>query len=138
MIGKNVDSWCTRCKLVLTHTVEAMVEGKITRVHCNTCRGRHAYRAEPPGARSAGGRVRARQISGETSSEQKTRPTEYEVLMGGRTAAAARPYATSSRFKVREIISHATFGLGAVTAERDNIRIDVLFADRARVLVHGR
>jgi len=137
-IGENIYGWCTTCKLVLMHTIEAMVGGKITRVHCNTCRAQHAYRAKPPGASSAIGRVRARQTNGETSSEQKTRPTEYEVLMRGHMEAAVRPYATSSRFKVREIISHATFGLGAVTAERDNIKIDVLFADGARVLVHRR
>ena len=46
--GSTVDSWCTKCKLVLAHTVEAMVEGKITRVHCNTCRGQHAYRPDAP------------------------------------------------------------------------------------------
>ena len=42
-VGDNIDGWCTRCKLVLTHTIEAVVGGKITRVHCNTCRGQHAY-----------------------------------------------------------------------------------------------
>ena len=136
-IGENINSWCTPCKLVLLHTIEAIAGGKITRVHCNTCRARHSYRAKPPAARSANGRVGARQTNG-TSGEQTTRPSEYEVLMRGRTESAARPYATSSRFKVSEIISHATFGLGAVTAERDNVKIDVLFSDRARVLVHGR
>jgi len=32
----------------------------------------------------------------------------------------------------------ATLGLGAVKAERDNAKIDVLFADGMHVLVHGR
>ncbi len=142
-VGKNIDSWCTRCKLVLTHTVGAIAGGKVTRVHCNTCRGQHAYRPEAPGARTAIGSARARQTSGRTNTAraataQKTRPSQYETLLRGRTAAAARPYSTSARFKVSELISHTTFGLGAVTAERDNIKIEVLFADGARVLLHGR
>src|SRR5207253_4172029 len=33
-VGKEIDGWCTRCKLVLTHTIEAVANGKITRVHC--------------------------------------------------------------------------------------------------------
>jgi hypothetical protein len=136
-VGKNVDGWCTRCKLVLTHTIEAVVAGKITRVHCNTCRGQHAYRAEAPGTQAATA-ARARPASKRASAEVKTRPSEYETLLRGRTAAAARPYSMAARFKVNELITHATFGLGAVTAERDNIKIEVLFPDGARVLVHGR
>jgi hypothetical protein len=82
--------------------------------------------------------VRARgRAKGETGGATK-RPSEYELLLRGRTASAARPYAPSTRFKVRDLISHATFGLGAVTAERENIKIDVLFPDGARVLMHGR
>lgn len=129
IVGKTIDGWCTRCKLVLTHTIEAMAGGKITRVHCNTCRGQHAHRATAPGTRKA---------NGHASNDAKTGPSQYEALLRGRTAAAARPYSTSERFNVKELISHATFGLGAVTAERDNIKIDVLFADGMRVLVHGR
>jgi hypothetical protein len=136
-VGKSIDGWCTRCKLVLTHTIEAVAGGKITRVHCNTCGGQHAHRARAPGARAVAG-TRARPASAGRSEEPKTRRSEYETLLRGRTAAAARPYSMAARFKVNDLISHATFGLGAVTAERDNIKIEVLFADGARVLVHGR
>src|SRR5262245_58672499 len=41
-VGDYVDGWCTRCKLVLRHTIEAIAGGKISRVHCNTCQGQHA------------------------------------------------------------------------------------------------
>lgn len=136
-IAKNVDSWCTRCKLVLAHTIEAMAGGKITRVHCNTCGGQHAYRAEPPRTRAATGRGSSSQGVGRTINEQTSRPGQYEALLRGRTAAAARPYSTSARFKAGELISHATFGLGAVTGERDNIKIEVLFPDGPRVLLQG-
>jgi len=37
-----------------------------------------------------------------------------------------------------ELVSHATFGLGVVTGERDTIKIDILFADGPKVLLHGR
>jgi len=136
-IGKNVDSWCTRCKLVLAHTVETMTGEKITRVHCNTCGGQHAYRAKPPRTRAATGRAPGSQGVGRAINEQASRPSRYEALLRGRTAAAARPYSMSARFKAGELISHATFGLGAVTGERDNIKIEVLFTDGPRVLVQG-
>ena len=137
VVGKIVDGWCTRCKLVLTHTIEAVADGKITRVHCNTCRGQHAYRAGAPGTV----RTRERPGTGRAAGrggDAPTGPSQYETLIRGRTAAAARPYSTTARFNVKDLISHATFGLGAVTAERDNMKIDVLFADGMRVLIHGR
>src|SRR5438876_4707928 len=48
--GGNVDSWCGKCKLVLAHTIEAMVGDKPVRVHCNTCKSQHSYKPNPPGA----------------------------------------------------------------------------------------
>lgn len=128
--GATVDSWCTKCKLVLAHTVEAVVGGKITRVHCNTCNGQHAFRARAPGSGGGSGRSKARVEAPERN--------EYATLLRGRTAAAARPYATSERFAPGELISHSVFGLGVVTAERDSVKIDVVFPDGPKVLMHGR
>jgi hypothetical protein len=134
MVGKNVDSWCTRCKLVLAHTIEAVMNGKITRVHCNTCGGQHAHRAKAPGE---GGAARARKsASAEARASMAAR--DYKALLAGRSLADARTYSTAERFKVGELISHPAFGLGAVMAERDRIKIEVLFPDGPRVLIHGR
>jgi hypothetical protein len=137
-IAKDIDGWCTRCKLVLAHTIEAMVGGKITRVHCNSCGGQHAYRKGPPApAAVAAGASRGR--AGTSAGKKEAKPqNEYAALLRGRTAAGARPYATSARFTVGELVSHATFGLGAIVAERDNVRIEVMFADGPRTLVHRK
>jgi hypothetical protein len=129
-VGKNIDGWCTRCKLVLTHTIEAVANGKITRVHCNTCGGSHAHRAGVPRARVASARV--------AKKEPDKRVSQYQALVRGRTEGASRPYSTATRFAVGELVSHATFGLGVVTGERDTIKIDILFADGPKVLLHSR
>ena len=142
--GSTVDGWCTKCKLVLAHTVEAMVDSKITRVHCNTCRGQHAHRAGPPAARGAAagaspakGPKTTKGVARKTSDKPPNR-SEYETLLRGRTGATARTYATSQRFAPGELIKHASFGLGVVTGERDSVKIDVHFADGPKVLMHGR
>jgi hypothetical protein len=134
--GSTVDSWCTKCKLVLAHTVEAMVEGKITRVHCNTCRGQHAYRANPPGTAKAG--TTGRRTAASKSKDSAPKRSEYETLLRGRSPANARSYAISERFAPGEIIKHASFGIGVVVAERDSVKIDVHFPDGPKVLLHGR
>lgn len=135
--GSTVDSWCTKCKLVLAHTVEAMVEGKITRVHCNTCRGQHADRADAPGS-AAKGSGAVRKSAPKKGADAPPKRSEYETLLRGRTAATARTYATSERFAPGELIKHASFGLGVVVAERDSVKIDVHFPDGPKVLLHGR
>ncbi len=131
-----VDGWCTKCKLVLAHTVEAMVDGKITRVHCNTCNGQHAYRANAPATRAAAGTGKAK--GSRKAAEKVPKRSEYETLLRGRTGATARTYATSERFAPGELINHTSFGLGVVTGERDSVKIDVHFADGPKVLLHGR
>src|SRR5207253_9793792 len=137
---KEIDGGCTRCKLVLTHTIEAVANGKITRVHCKTCRGQHAYRAAAPGTKATTARpgakssARPRAASGRRADPAATQASQYASLLRGRTAAQAQPYVTSGRYKVSELIAHPTFGVGAVTGERDSAKIDVLFADGPRVL----
>ncbi len=132
-VGKSVDGWCTRCKLVLRHTIEAMAAGKITRVHCNTCGGQHAHRKNAPRTPGTGAK-RARRAG----DEQATRQSDYQALLRGRTRDASRPYAMTQRFAVGELIAHATFGLGVVTGERDSSKIDIVFPDGPKVLMQGR
>lgn len=123
-VGKHIDGWCTRCKLVLRHSIESMVSGKIKRVRCNTCRGQHAHRTGPPRTRGEG-------------DAQTTYATRYAALLRGRTVAAARSYSPSARFAVGEVVSHSTLGLGVVTAEREGPKIDIVFPDGQKVLLHG-
>ena len=136
-VGGTVDSWCTRCKLLLAHTVEAIVGGRITRVHCNTCRAQHAYRPQAPGAGSAGpGRPRPSRAP--RAAAPRVQRDQYAALVGTRTAASARRYAPADRFAPHELIAHTTFGLGVVLACKDGTKIEVLFPDGVKVLAHGR
>lgn len=127
-VGKNVDSWCTKCKMMLAHTVEAVAKGRITRVHCNTCNGQHAYRAKPPGTST-----RAR-----STKSAVPRPPDYASLLRGRDVAAAKAYAPTERFAEGDVIRHATFGPGVVTARKDVNKIEVIFEDGPKVLIHRR
>jgi hypothetical protein len=132
VVGKNVDSWCARCKMMLAHTIEAVVKNKITRTHCNTCGGQHAYRPNPPGtaaARRAGGGAR--------TVKAVAPPFDYERLLQGRDLSRARAYMAGERFERQEVIHHPSFGVGVVVALRDSNKIDVGFRDGMKTLAHG-
>jgi hypothetical protein len=139
VVGKDVDSWCTRCKLMLAHTVEAMVGTKVTRVHCNTCGSQHAFRPTPPGKAAGGAKTAGAKTAGAKAREAKASPEkQYEALLRGKDPAKARAYAPSERFAATELIRHPTFGLGFVLTVKESNKIEVAFADGPKVLAHGR
>jgi hypothetical protein len=141
-VGMDVDSWCTKCKLTLGHTIEAMVGGKITRVHCNTCRAQHTYRAHPPGKTAGGSATRSSSTTRGKRTTRATKPApqaeDYPALIHGRDASKARPYRLSEHFTAKDLIAHPTFGLGVVLAAKDSSKIEVLFPDGPKTLAQGR
>lgn len=140
--GGDVDAWCGKCNLLLAHTIEAMVGGTIKRVHCNTCGSQHAYRAHAPG--QGGSTPRAPRAPKERAPSSKkagagaVRASDYENFMKGRDAADARRYSPKSRFHAGEVIEHPKFGKGVATALKDGDKIEILFPDGPRTLIHGR
>jgi hypothetical protein len=134
-VGRDVDSWCTRCKLILAHTVESMIGKKITRVHCNTCRSQHAYRPHPPGEQPTTSRA-ARPTTRAARPTPVARADEYAALLNGRDTGSARAYTPQECFAAKDLIAHPTFGLGVVTMLKDRTKIDVLFRDGLKTLLH--
>ena len=58
--------------------------------------------------------------------------------MEGREAGSADPYAVSSKFGADDLIDHPTFGLGIVKEARSGNKIEVLFEEGPKLLVHNR
>ena len=52
-VAGEVDSFCTKCKMVLNHRIVSMKLGKAHQVMCLTCDGAHLYRADPSSASAA-------------------------------------------------------------------------------------
>jgi hypothetical protein len=126
-VGGEIDAFCTRCKMVLAHTVLAMVGTKVARVRCNTCGSDHAHRSAP-GARSR-------------SSPSKPREPKvvlsFEDRIAGKDVAGAVTYDPKATFQLEQLVRHPTFGMGIVTAVRDD-KIDVAFKASQKTLVHKR
>jgi hypothetical protein len=137
-VGGEVDAFCTSCKLVLGHTILAMVEDRIARVRCNTCNGEHAYRAAAPGT----GPARRTKTAPGTGSpraraEAAVKGHGLEELLAGRDVQAARAYGPREVFAQGEVLRHPTFGLGLVMEIRGE-RLDVLFQTGLRTLALQR
>lgn len=121
--GGTIDSWCGKCKMMLAHTIEAMVGKKPARVHCNTCQSQHTYKASEPGKS-------APRATG-------TRPGRYKTLLAT-NAGTAKTYSPKDTYKQGDVLQHPNFGVGVTTAVKDVSKIEVLFEAGPKVLVHGR
>jgi len=43
-LGSVLDDYCPKCRLLLDHAVQAILEGEVQSVVCNTCMHSHAYK----------------------------------------------------------------------------------------------
>ena len=128
-VGSDVDAYCTKCKMVLTHTIAAMQGAKPRRVKCNTCGGDHNYRATKPTARAA-----TKSPAKARTSTKKVRQSWDEVMQ----EASSKPhktYSMSGSFGEGDWIEHRTFGLGCVQSFTPPNKISVRFADSTRMLI---
>lgn len=128
--GDIIESSCTRCKSTLNHTIVAMVGERVVRVECNTCHGVHNYR---------GPIEKKEKLSRQAAPKKETVPRqpkkdpllsdiqEWENLKLTLNAEQAVPYDMNRKFRVNDLVSHATFGLGIVKSIIPPSKMEVLF-----------
>lgn len=123
-VGGEVEAFCNGCRLLLAHTVIAMVGAQPVQVECNTCHRRSALRrGAAPGGRPPRG---------------EPRPPGFDDPLARRDAALARRYAPGETYDRGQVLDHPQFGRGFVSALRDGGKMEVTFRDGAKTLVHGR
>lgn len=130
--GKEVLSYCGKCKLPLGHIIVSMKDtATIGKVKCNTCQAVHMYK-DPA--------TKAKKVKN-TSTRKRAKKT---VSVGqlwmdemGKASGKARPYSIRERFIAGDIIDHKKFGPGIVQTLIDD-KIEVLFQHEMKLLVHGK
>jgi hypothetical protein len=144
--GGEVDSWCTKCKLVLNHRIIAMVGSMPARVECSTCGSHHNFRARTPGekASAGGGRAnsagpRSARATSVTKAQQAAleRERTWEKAIAGKGVHEFKPYRVDERFSENQLIRHKKFGDGIVTRVIDANKVEILFKDEPRTLAQG-
>lgn len=130
-VGGDTLAYCTRCKMELAHIIVAMVGTTPARVICKTCRGEHNYKRQT-------GFVAQRAKRAPVEKKQTLRVADlWEKKMSEHYADEVLPYATSSEFKMGNVINHPQFGLGIVEEVKRHGKIVVLFRLGEKILVHG-
>ena len=124
-VGEDLDAWCNKCKLELAHVVVAKKSGYPVRVECKTCKNTHAYRTGPPGTKR--GAIKRTPVK-----------SDFDLAMDGRDLSDAQEYGIDKVFDKGDIIDHKTLGIGLVTGTIGLGKIDVLFTEGVKRMVHRR
>ena len=125
-VGGDVDAQCTKCKMLLGHTILAMVGTAPKRVRCNTCQGEHNYRSPS-----------AKPIRKAAVPKEKASVLSWDAQLVGKDLSRARRYSPKDRFEKDEVLNHPTFGIGIVLEVRAD-KLEVAFRAYKKTLVHGK
>jgi len=133
--GKDVDSYCGKCQMMLAHVIHAMIQTRPARVECKTCGAIHAYKEFPPGQ----GPARAARAATPRRAAPKLSPqAHFDALVENRDISSPVAFHIQTCFELEGILNLSKFGLGLVTKVLDDKKIEVTFQDSVRVLVHDR
>ncbi len=127
--GKNISSYCAKCRLVLDHTIVAMEGEVIAKVKCNTCGARHKFR-DPAEAR----KVRAPRAKKGHGMEQVAENIWEATVAGAKGKEHA--YSMAAKYRIGDIVIHDLFGKGVVLKLYAN-KCDMLFKDKERLMASG-
>jgi hypothetical protein len=156
--GGEIDAWCTKCRLDLTHRIIAMVGDVVKKVECKTCGSHHLYRppksdrerkaavraaasprsseSKPPSAtasKSSGGeRLTAAQRA------ERDQTAAWEHAIAGRPSGAFKPYRITLVLSEGELVHHSKFGDGVVCKVIDQGKVEILFKDGPKTMAHGQ
>jgi DNA-directed RNA polymerase subunit RPC12/RpoP len=108
-VGDRVEKLCAVCGEERGHVVASVTKtGRISRVSCPQCGTRSTFKTET-------GRSSARA-----------------------SVKAGAPYDWTRTYRTGQTMLHPTYGPGEVVAVIEPQKIDVLFSDRMRRLIHSR
>jgi hypothetical protein len=140
-VGGEIDSYCTKCRLVLNHRIIAMVGALAKKVECSTCSSHHNFRARMPGERAEGAAPRAAspRVQRETkaAAAERERTMSWEKAIAGKAPKDFRSYRISERFQEGDLLRHTKFGDGVVARIIDAGKVEVLFKDESKTLAQG-
>lgn len=136
--GNDVNSYCLKCKDITNHTIIALVDGKVHKVECNVCKGRHNYRPTKPEKKGTTKNKPTARATAAASAKQAKVEAHFEEMVAGRDPSVALAYDMTATFKKNDLIDHPMFGLGVVTEIVMPDKIEVLFIQETKLLLCGR
>ena len=165
-VGKEIEAYCTKCRLMLDHVVVAMTGEKPKKVECLTCHGQHVYKSSEPKSRkkadtkkatskkssepqsskkadtqkaSSKTKVEKPKVKKKTKAElaQEKERKLWEETLANKDLTLAKPYSMADSYESDDVIDHSKFGKGIVTNVINSQKMEVLFEDGYKSMVYN-
>jgi hypothetical protein len=137
VVGKEIVSYCTKCKMDLGHTIVAMKGANPARVICRTCKSEHNFKVKKgvkePGAAKA---PRAPRVPKEKVDKAVPVEMEWTKQINSNTRAV-KEYAANGAFSAGDKIAHPSFGEGIIQKLIFPNKVEVLFRTDMKLLIHS-
>ena len=135
--GDVIDAYCTKCKLLLTHTVLSEIGGVPINIECKTCGGQHKNRkalSQPKaGEKSRRAALAKRGVGRASAKETVTVSALWETKNSNMNPnTVIKEYRMQDKYKANDVIQHVTFGLGFVEKITSDTSMNVLFKDSVK------
>lgn len=130
-IGKDVRAICTKCKAETVHVITKIVAGQIKKVFCKACNSTHMYKT-PETIKKAAAKKPTR-----TGSTGIRRSRNWSTLISAVSEEQIVDYSIREDYTKVEAIRHKDFGVGVVIKVFDDNKIEVVFEQESKVLVHN-
>jgi hypothetical protein len=140
LVGKIIDAYCTKCKLMLAHVVLSEMSGTVGWVECKTCGAQYLFR-RGIGEPKPGPKKRMPTLSRREESTPVRRNTTNETALlwenryqGLDPETPILDYHIQDEYRSKDVIRHPVFGIGFVERIVSQTRVYVLFKDAVKLL----
>lgn len=133
-VGKEVLSYCNKCKLTLAHLIVTMKsDTTIGKVTCKTCKGTHVYK-DPSNVKAS------KTKRGKTVKKTTTSDSISDIWMEkvASSSSKSQKYSIKMKFELGDIIDHPKFGPGVIDKLIDADKIQVIFRHDIKTLIHNK
>lgn len=135
VVGKEVLSYCAKCKLPLGHMIMAMKDPKtIGKVQCLTCKSMHGYK--DPSLQKAKKSTTAKAKGKSKGRQPEVSAHDRWLTAVDKSTTKMVTYSPKTKFVVGDKIDHSTFGPGVVERIIDGNKIEVVFRHEIKTLIH--
>jgi hypothetical protein len=134
-VASRVFTSCKKCDAERYHIVLAHTSATAAKVECEVCHSKKSFKLPSTKPRKVGGAAAAKKAKA-VETRKNAHSKEYTELVDS-ADGDAQGYTMANRFNVNQKIKHPKFGVGVIKMALPE-KIEVVFEDQVRTLVHNR
>lgn len=131
VVGEKIEAFCKKCEVVSSHVIRVVKSNRLSRCACSVCDDLHPYRKGPPKAAADRKASKVEKALAEAAAN-------FEEAMADRDPEDALAYSIREAFSAGDLIAHKSFGQGLVMRTLPDGKLEALFSEGTKILVHGR